>query len=323
MANASLRLLDSNLLLFKAPFYHSIFAKRRNGPSRIHLIPKASSSPSSPSDNARRQLISVTAAAAVVGFSIASIQLLDSPALSEEPPAVSDPNHGFILETGRTIVETKNGGNAWVPPSITLAEDDDFNYRFNSVSFKGKERYVGNPATLLYMHDADKNGENTTSSAEQAGDMGFTTKTQTGSRLNLATCSDWPTSMNDLASHIPQSLSVAASGYMPYLLIADIDPATAKTAIGIMGPFLSGFGFLFIVRIVMSWYPKLPVGKFPYVVAYAPTEPILRATRKLIPPLGGVDVTPVVWFALISFLNEILVGSQGLLVLLSQQIQSG
>ena len=54
--------------------------------------------------------------------------------------------------------------------------------------------------------------------------------------------------------------------------------------------------------------------------AYAPTEPLLVATRKVIPPLGGVDVTPVVWFGLISFLNEILVGPQGLLVLLSQQI---
>ncbi|XP_030538384.1 protein COFACTOR ASSEMBLY OF COMPLEX C SUBUNIT B CCB3, chloroplastic [Rhodamnia argentea] len=104
------------------------------------------------------------------------------------------------------------------------------------------------------------------------------------------------------------------------LVIADLDPATAKLAIGILGPFLPAFAFLFILRIVMSWYPKLPVGKFPYVIAYAPTEPLLIPTRKLIPPLGGVDVTPVVWFGLVSFLNEILVGPQGLLVLLSQQV---
>ncbi|CAI9099629.1 OLC1v1036482C2 [Oldenlandia corymbosa var. corymbosa] len=104
------------------------------------------------------------------------------------------------------------------------------------------------------------------------------------------------------------------------LVVLDLDPATAKVAISILGPSLSAFGFLFILRIVMSWYPKLPVKSFPYVIAYAPTEPILIATRKLIPPLGGVDVTPVVWFGLLSFLNEILVGPQGLLVLLSQQI---
>lgn len=107
---------------------------------------------------------------------------------------------------------------------------------------------------------------------------------------------------------------------MTRLVLGDLDPATAKLAIGFLGPFLSVFGFLFILRIVMSWYPKLPVGKFPYVIAYAPTEPLLIPTRKVIPPLAGVDVTPVVWFGLISFLNEILVGPQGLLVLLSQQV---
>ncbi|KAM1169827.1 hypothetical protein ACFX2G_020781 [Malus domestica] len=112
------------------------------------------------------------------------------------------------------------------------------------------------------------------------------------------------------------------SNLMHNLVVADLDPATAKLAIGFLGPFFSLFSFLFIIRIVMSWYPKLPVGKFPYVVAYAPTEPILMATRKVIPPLGGVDVTPVVWFGLISFLNEILVGPQGLLILLSQQLSS-
>lgn len=107
---------------------------------------------------------------------------------------------------------------------------------------------------------------------------------------------------------------------MQSLVLMDLDPGSAKLAIAILGPFLSAFSFLFIIRIVMSWYPKLPVGKFPYVLAYAPTEPILTVTRKVIPPLGGVDVTPVVWFGLISFLNEILVGPQGLLVLLSQQV---
>lgn len=100
----------------------------------------------------------------------------------------------------------------------------------------------------------------------------------------------------------------------------ELEPATAKLVIAFLGPFLSVFAFLFVIRIVMSWYPKLPVGKFPYVIAYAPTEPLLIPTRKLIPPLGGVDVTPVVWFGFLSFLNEILLGPQGLLVLISQQL---
>ncbi|EXC33099.1 hypothetical protein L484_014979 [Morus notabilis] len=124
----------------------------------------------------------------------------------------------------------------------------------------------------------------------------------------------------DFKIGISSETSQAVSDFTGRLVLADLDPATAKLAVGILGPCLSAFGFLFILRIVMSWYPKLPVGKFPYVIAYGPTEPLLIPTRKLIPPLGGVDVTPVVWFGLISFLNEILVGPQGLLVLLSQQV---
>ncbi|KAE9617475.1 hypothetical protein Lal_00034996 [Lupinus albus] len=125
--------------------------------------------------------------------------------------------------------------------------------------------------------------------------------------------------LNTLKLCIPGTLC-PSTDFFSGLVLADLDPATAKLAIGFLGPFLSAFGFLFILRIVMSWYPKLPVGKFPYVIAYAPTEPLLSPTRKVIPPLAGVDVSPVVWFGLISFLNEILVGPQGLLVLLSKQI---
>ncbi|KAG0497805.1 hypothetical protein HPP92_002193 [Vanilla planifolia] len=126
----------------------------------------------------------------------------------------------------------------------------------------------------------------------------------------------------DIVSDIDNQTTPALSEikWLHSLVMADVDSGTARTLVGIIGPFLSAFGFLFIIRIVMSWYPKIPVEKFPYVIVYAPTEPFLVFTRKVIPPLGGVDVTPVVWFGLVSFLNEILVGPQGLLVLLSQKV---
>ncbi|PKA65188.1 hypothetical protein AXF42_Ash013309 [Apostasia shenzhenica] len=128
------------------------------------------------------------------------------------------------------------------------------------------------------------------------------------------------TTMKNISFAPSENLQEIASTRTQSLMVADLDPGTAKLLMGLAGPFLSAFGFLFILRIVMSWYPKLPVDKFPYVIAFAPTEPFLVITRKVIPPLGGVDVTPVVWFGLVSFLNEILVGPQGLLVLLSQQV---
>ena len=54
----------------------------------------------------------------------------------------------------------------------------------------------------------------------------------------------------------------------------------------------------------------------------APTEPLLAPTRRLIQPIGGVDVTPVVWVGLITLLRELLVGQQGLLTLALLRSQS-
>lgn len=69
-------------------------------------------------------------------------------------------------------METKDGGRTWAPRSIPSAEDEDFNYRFNSISFKGKEGWiVGKPAILLYTPDAGESWERIPLSAELPGDM--------------------------------------------------------------------------------------------------------------------------------------------------------
>lgn len=69
-------------------------------------------------------------------------------------------------------METKDGGNTWFPRSIPSAEDEDFNYRFNSISFQGKEGWiVGKPAILLYTSDAGESWERIPLSAQLPGDV--------------------------------------------------------------------------------------------------------------------------------------------------------
>lgn len=48
-------------------------------------------------------------------------------------------------------------------------------------------------------------------------------------------------------------------------------------------------------------------------------EPVLVATRKVVPPFNGLDVSPIVWVALLSFLSEILTGPQGILSLIERK----
>lgn len=68
----------------------------------------------------------------------------------------------------------------------------------------------------------------------------------------------------------------------------------------------------------MTWYRDIDGRRLPWALAYVPTEPILRATRRVVPPFAGVDVSPILWVALLSFTGEILVGAQGILTMIKE-----
>ncbi|QLE58931.1 YggT family protein [Nostoc sp. TCL26-01] len=86
----------------------------------------------------------------------------------------------------------------------------------------------------------------------------------------------------------------------------------------ILGPVLGVMTFLFIFRIILTWYPQVDLNRLPFNLIAWPTEPFLIPLRKLVPPIGGVDITPILWVGIFSLLREILLGQQGLLTMLSR-----
>ncbi|MDC3073289.1 YggT family protein [Prochlorococcus sp. AH-716-O13] len=86
-----------------------------------------------------------------------------------------------------------------------------------------------------------------------------------------------------------------------------------------LGILLSFLTLVFLVRLILTWYPKVDLNKGFWLLIAIPTNSILNFTRKFIPPIGGVDVGPVIWIGIISFLREILVGQQGLIKLAIQK----
>ena len=82
-----------------------------------------------------------------------------------------------------------------------------------------------------------------------------------------------------------------------------------------LGIFLSFLTIIFLIRLILSWYPNVNLSKGLWILISIPTNSILNLTRKFVPPIGGVDVGPVIWIGIISFLKEILVGQQGLIKL--------
>ena len=67
------------------------------------------------------------------------------------------------------------------------------------------------------------------------------------------------------------------------------------------------------MRIVLTWYPQVKVENGFWLLFYIPTEIFLSFTRRFINPIGGVDITPVIWFGIISLARELLVGPQGII----------
>ena len=81
----------------------------------------------------------------------------------------------------------------------------------------------------------------------------------------------------------------------------------------LLGLLLAAWTLAFLLRIVLTWYPQVDLNKGAWPLVAWPTEPVLSVSRRVIAPIGGVDVTPVIWVGLISLVRELLVGQQGLL----------
>ena len=94
----------------------------------------------------------------------------------------------------------------------------------------------------------------------------------------------------------------------------------ATIAIWVLAPLFGVMILLFIFRIVLTWYPQFDLTHFPFNIVAVPTEPFLAPTRKLVPPLGGVDISPIIWVGIFSLLRELLVGQQGLLFMMERLV---
>jgi YggT family protein len=73
------------------------------------------------------------------------------------------------------------------------------------------------------------------------------------------------------------------------------------------------FIFVLIVQVIMSWLIAFNVvntrNRFVYMVAdvaYKITEPVLRPIRRIMPNLGGIDLSPVVVIILLGFIQRLI-----------------
>ncbi|HEV2438866.1 MAG TPA: YggT family protein [bacterium] len=64
---------------------------------------------------------------------------------------------------------------------------------------------------------------------------------------------------------------------------------------------------LIIVRALLTWIPSVDYGHPVVRAIVRVTDPVLLPIRRLVPPLSGIDVTPIVALILIEIARNLLV----------------
>ena len=67
------------------------------------------------------------------------------------------------------------------------------------------------------------------------------------------------------------------------------------------------YTFVLLVRILITWIPNLDPSHPIVQMLFQVTEPVLEPARKLIPPIGMIDISPIVVFIVLGILQDLLV----------------
>ena len=61
-----------------------------------------------------------------------------------------------------------------------------------------------------------------------------------------------------------------------------------------------------IIRILLSWFPNINWWNQPFKFLREVTEPILEPFRRLVPPIGGLDLSPIVLFIVLGVVEKVV-----------------
>lgn len=70
--------------------------------------------------------------------------------------------------------------------------------------------------------------------------------------------------------------------------------------------FLNIYFVLILIRVLLSWFPNVNWLSPPFSTLSQLTDPYLNVFRSIIPPLGGIDFSPMLAIILLQFVSQAL-----------------
>ncbi len=69
--------------------------------------------------------------------------------------------------------------------------------------------------------------------------------------------------------------------------------------------------FAILIRVLLSWFPNLDRSNPLVQLLSSITDPILEPARRLIPPFGGLDISPILVLFALQLLESVLLRALG------------
>jgi YggT family protein len=73
--------------------------------------------------------------------------------------------------------------------------------------------------------------------------------------------------------------------------------------------FVNLYTLILTIRILLSWFPNINWYDPPFSILSQLTDPYLNLFRSIIPPLGGLDLSPIIAFFVLTIVSQLLVSA--------------
>jgi YggT family protein len=81
--------------------------------------------------------------------------------------------------------------------------------------------------------------------------------------------------------------------------------------ISTLNTFIQIYTALLFIRVLLTWFPTINWYNQPFSALSQITDPYLNVFRSFIPPLGGIDISPMLAILLLQVVGQVISGLVG------------
>jgi YggT family protein len=73
-----------------------------------------------------------------------------------------------------------------------------------------------------------------------------------------------------------------------------------------LATFVTFYSYLLIIRVLLTWFPTVDWSSQPFAALSQISDPYLNLFRSIIPPLRGMDFSPILAFLALEIVGDLL-----------------